>query len=133
MWFVSRILPNKRMERDAENCRRFALAVPAPLILGVKCRKIIMEIERRKTNKAELDEVIEYWLQCPRASSYLIEDSLIKFLEIFTPHQIKGAMYLATCTGRKAYFKYMCGVLHNWRKDLEQGKEPRYFDIGDNK
>lgn len=27
---------NKRMERDAENCRRFALAVPASLILGVR-------------------------------------------------------------------------------------------------
>ena len=89
-----------------------------------------MDIARRNTNKVELDEVIEYWLECPRASSYLDEDSLIKFLEIFTPHQIKGAMYLATCKGRKAYFKYMCGVLHNWRKALEQGEEPRYFDIG---
>ena len=93
--------------------------------------KYKMEIERRKTSKAELDEVIEYWLEGRRASSYLLEDSLIKYLECFTPHQIKGAMYIATSKGREAYFKYMCGILHNWKKDLEQGKEPRYFNIGE--
>ena len=87
-------------------------------------------MERRKTNKSELDEVIAYWLECPRCSNYLVEDTLIKFLEVFTPDQIKGAMYLATSTGRQAYFKYLCGILHNWRKELEQGNEPRYFDIG---
>ncbi len=91
-----------------------------------------MEImERRKTNKEELDEVVAYWLQCPRASSYHDEGSLIQFLEVFTPHQIKGAMYIATSKGREAYFKYMCGILHNWRKELELGNEPRYFDIGE--
>lgn len=31
-----------------------------------------MAIIKRKTNKAELDELIEYWLECPRASSYHI-------------------------------------------------------------
>lgn len=86
---------------------------------------------RRRTSKQELDEVIEYWHKCPRCSAYLVEDSLIKFLEIFTPHQIKGAMYLATSKGRPHYFRYLCGILHNWRRDLEEGKEPRYFDIGE--
>jgi hypothetical protein len=90
-----------------------------------------MSNQLRRTSKAELDEVVSYWLECPRCSRYLVEDSLIKFLEVFTPHQIKGAMYLATSTGRKAYFKYLCGILHNWRKDLDQGNEPRYFDIGE--
>ncbi len=90
-----------------------------------------MPIEYRKTNKKELDEVVEYWLSCPRASDHHDEGSLIKFLAIFTPRQIKGAMYLATSSGRQAYFKYMCGILHNWRKELEQGIEPRYFDIGE--
>ena len=89
-----------------------------------------MTVVTRQTSKAELDEVIEYWLDCPRASSYYDEGSLIQFLEVFTPHQIKGAMYIATSTGRQAYFKYMCGILHNWRKDIENGVEPRYFDIG---
>ena len=89
-----------------------------------------MPIERRTTNKTELDEVIDYWLNCPRCSSYLIEDSLIKFLEIFTPHQIMGAMYIATSTKRKAYFIYLCGILHNWRRELEQGNQPNYFDVG---
>jgi len=54
---------------------------------------------------------------------------LIQFLEIFTPHQIKGAMYLATAAGRPSYFKYLCGILHNWRRDLEAGVQPRYFDV----
>jgi DNA replication protein DnaD len=89
-----------------------------------------MAIERRTTSKAELDEVIEYWLNCPRCSSHLNEDTLIRFLQVFTPHQIKGAMYLATSTRRQAYFRYLCGILHNWRKELEQGEQPRYFDIG---
>ena len=89
------------------------------------------KIEKRQTSTDELNEVIAYWYSCPRASRYLVEDSLIKFLEIFTPHQIKGAMYIATSRGRPNYFKYLCGILHNWRRDLEAGKEPRYFNIGD--
>ena len=91
-----------------------------------------MTIERRKTSKKELDEVIDYWHQCPRCSGYLVEESLIKFLEIFTPKKIKGAMYIATSKGRPNYFKYLCGILHNWRCDIEAGKEPRYFDIDEN-
>ena len=90
-----------------------------------------MGLERRKTSKSELDDVIAYWLDCPRASSHHNEETLLKFLEVFTPKQIKGAMYLTTCTGRQAYFRYLCGILHNWRKDLEQGREPNFFDIGD--
>lgn len=85
----------------------------------------------RTTGKAELDEVIDYWLSCPRCSSYLVEDSLIQFLQVFTPHQIKGAIYLATSKGRQAYFRYLCGILHRWRQDLEEGREPPYFDIGE--
>jgi hypothetical protein len=90
-----------------------------------------MAIRPRQTSKRELDEVVAYWLACPRASGYHQEASLIQFLEMFTPHQIKGAMYLATSAGRPNYFKYLCGILHNWRRDLEAGNQPRYFDIGE--
>lgn len=90
-----------------------------------------MAFERRKTSKQELDEIIEYWHECPRGSGYMVEDSLIKFLEIFSPKQIKGAMYLATSKGRPNYFKYLCGILHNWRRELAARNEPRYFDLGD--
>ncbi len=77
----------------------------------------------------ELDEIIEYWCSLSRGSNYLVEGSLISFLEIFTPKQIKDAMYIAKSKGRPAYFRYMCGILHNWEQALEEGKEPRYFDI----
>ena len=86
-------------------------------------------IEHRSTSKKELDEVIGYWYGRPRGSGWHDEDSLIKFLHIFTPGQIKGAMYIATSTGRQNYFKYLCGILHNWRKELEAGKTPHYFEI----
>jgi len=84
----------------------------------------------RATSKSELDEVIQYWRDCPRCSEFLVESSLISFLRTFTPHQIKGAMYLATSTGRMAYFRYMCGILHKWKRSLEHGEEPQYFDVG---
>lgn len=90
-----------------------------------------MSIELRQTSKRELDEVIAYWHTCPRCSGHFEEASLIRFLEIFTPHQVKGAMYLATSTGRPNYFKYLCGILHNWRRALEGGEQPRYFDISE--
>ncbi|MFB3787189.1 MAG: hypothetical protein ACE15F_12565 [bacterium] len=88
-------------------------------------------IKKRTTSKKELDEVIDYWISLPRGSGYHVEDSLIKFLEIFTPEQIKGAMYIAKSKGRPSYFRYLCGILHNWRKELEEGKTPRYFDVSD--
>lgn len=89
-----------------------------------------MAIEKRSTSKAELEEVIKYWHDCPRCSNHLNEDTLIRFLNVFTPHQIKGAMYVATSTGHWNYFRYLCGILHNWRRELELGKQPAYFDIG---
>jgi len=86
-------------------------------------------IKQRSTSKQELDEVIEYWISLPRGSRYHVEDSLIQFLHIFTPGQIKGAMYIAQSKGRQNYFRYLCAILHNWRKELEEGKTPRYFDV----
>lgn len=74
-----------------------------------------MAITRRQTSKRELNDVVAYWIGSPRTSGYHQEVSLIQFLEIFTPHQIKGSMYLATSAGRPNYFKYLCGILHNWR------------------
>lgn len=88
-------------------------------------------IAKRKTSKKELDEIIDYWCSLPRGSNYLDESSLISFLEVFTTEQIKGAMYLAKCKGRGAYFRYLCGILHQWRRALEDGEEPRYFDISE--
>ncbi len=86
-------------------------------------------IDKRKTSKKELDEIVDYWCSLPRGSNYVDEGSLISFLGIFTPRQIKGAMYIAQSKGRPAYFRYLCGILHNWRQELERGEEPRYFDI----
>jgi len=40
-------------------------------------------------------------------------------------------MYIATSAGRPNYFKYLCGILHNWRRDLDAGVQPRYFDINE--
>ena len=74
--------------------------------------------------------MVDYWIQRPRTSGYLVESSLIQSLEIFTSHQIKGAMYLATSSDHPNYFHYLCGILHNWRRDLEEGREPLFFDIG---
>lgn len=82
--------------------------------------------QKRQTSQHELNEVIDYWLNLGR-SEYYQEGSLIKFLYIFTPEQIRGAMYLACAQGRGNYFRYLCGVLHKWRKDLEEGREPQYF------
>lgn len=88
-------------------------------------------VSQRTTSLEELDEVIGYWLTCPRHSGYYVEQSLIRFLRVFTPEQIKGAMYLATCHGRGAYFRYFCGIMHNWKRMLEVGEEPPYFDVND--
>jgi DNA replication protein DnaD len=88
-------------------------------------------IIKRNTSKKELDEITNYWISLPRGSNYLNEASLIRFLEVFTPDQIKGAMYVAKSTGRQAYFRYLCGILNNWLKALENGEEPRYFDISE--
>lgn len=85
---------------------------------------------RRCTSQAELDDVIEYWLSMPRGYGYHVEASLIQFLQVFTPSQIKGAMYIATAKGHGNYFKYLCGVLHNWRKELESDREPSFFKVG---
>lgn len=38
-------------------------------------------------------------------------------------------MYLATAAGRPNDFKYLCGILHNGRRDLGAGVQPRYFDV----
>ncbi len=86
-------------------------------------------ITYRTTGKTELDEVVDYWLSLPRASGHYDEDSLIRFLHIFTPSQIKGAMYIAQSKGRQSYFRYLCGVLNNWRRELEEGRTPPYFKI----
>jgi hypothetical protein len=86
-------------------------------------------VRKRKASKKELGEIIDYWCSLPRGSSYVDEGSLISFLGIFTPRQIKGAMYIAKSTGRSAYFRYLCGILHNWKQALERGEKPGYFDI----
>lgn len=88
-------------------------------------------IRRRSTSESELAEVVDYWNSLPRASRYVDQGSLISFLQIFTPDQIKGAMYVAQSSGRGAYFRYLCGILHNWRRELEAGEEPHYFEINE--
>ena len=85
-------------------------------------------INLRKTSQGELNEVIDYWVGLGQ-TNYYQEGSIIQFLYVFTPEQIKGAMYLACSQGRGNYFRYLCGVLHNWKKDLEEGHEPPYFKL----
>lgn len=63
-----------------------------------------MAIVRRQTSQGELEDVVAYWKDCPRCSGHYEAGSLIQFLEIFTPHQIKGAMFVATSSGRPNYF-----------------------------
>jgi hypothetical protein len=86
---------------------------------------------RRTASKSELHEVTMYWCNRPNCSGHAEEDSLIRFLEIFTPGQIKGAMHLATRKKQPDPFKYLCGILHNWRRELEAGRIPEYVDIGE--
>jgi len=85
----------------------------------------------RETNEQELEQVIKYWLSCPRCSAIYFEDSLIEFLMMFTPLQIKGAMYLATAKEIEHDFRYLCGILNNWKAEVERGKEPVFFEIPD--
>lgn len=84
---------------------------------------------RRHPTEEELAEVIDYWLTRKPLTTHYDEVSLLEFLAVFTPLQIKGAMFLATAKGRGAYFRYLCGILHNWRRDLNDGFDPPYFDI----
>jgi len=88
----------------------------------------VIEIKKRATSLKEVKSVIDYWLSLGR-TIYYDESSLINFLHIFSPKQIKGAMYIAQSEGRQAYFKYLCGILRNWEKDLKNGKEPLYFEL----
>ena len=88
-----------------------------------------MMIKQRSTSKRELDEVIDYWAGLPRGTAYCDDASLIQFLQIFMPAQIKGAMFIAKSRGHPNYFRYLCGILHNWRRELEAGAEPKYFDV----
>lgn len=84
----------------------------------------------RATSESELEDVLSYWATLPRGSAYHDESSLARFLGVFTPAQVKGAMHIAKSKKRPNYFKYLCGILHNWRKELEAGKTPKYFTIG---
>lgn len=86
-------------------------------------------LRRRSTSESELAEIIEYWDSLGRASNYVDKGSLISFLQGFTSDQIKGAMYVAQSFGRGAYFRYLCGILLNWRRELEVGREPNYLEV----
>lgn len=83
----------------------------------------------RVTSRAELDDLVVCWESLQRGTAYHDEESLIRFLGIFTPAQIKGAMRFAKSKRRPAYFKYLCGILHNWRRELEAGVVPTFFSI----
>lgn len=85
-------------------------------------------MERRKTSQRELNDVIDYWLNLGR-TQYFQEASLLQFLHTFTPYQIRGAMYLACIERHGNYFKYLCGILHNWKRDIAEGREPEYFEL----
>jgi hypothetical protein len=84
-------------------------------------------IRRRTTSPLELDDVVDYWRSLPRGSGYHVKRSLTRFLGVFTPAQIKGAMCLAHTAPRRNYFKYLCGILCDWCRDVGEGKEPLDF------
>ena len=96
-----------------------------PGIIG-EAEKMKM-IRRRTTSTLELDDVVDYWRSLPRGSGYHVKRSLIRFLGVFTPAQIKGAMGLAQAAPRRSYFKYLCGILCHWCGDVEEGNEPLDF------
>lgn len=85
-------------------------------------------MERRRTSQRELNEVIDYWLSLGRSQYYEVA-SLLQFLATFTPYEIRGGMYLACVSVHGNYFKYLCGILHNWRRDIAEGREPEYFEL----
>lgn len=84
----------------------------------------------RNTSIDELEDVIDFWLDNPRGTVYRDEITLGRFLRVFTPAQIKGAMYLATSRGRSAYFRYLCGILHNWKHELDEVGEAEVYEMG---
>ena len=74
-----------------------------------------------------ISEAIEYWRSLPRGCGHYNPVSLERFLMIFTIDEVKFAMRIAQQRGRKNYFRYLCGILHNWRK---QGKVEMEADNG---
>lgn len=68
----------------------------------------------------ELKEIIKYWYK--NVSSYISERQIIsirRFLQDFNSEEILHAIEIA-CSKTYGWlnrFKYMCGILHNWRKD----------------
>lgn len=86
---------------------------------------------RRTTSASELNEVVLYWCYRPICAGYWEDKSLLRFLETFTPRQVKGAMHLATRKKQPDHFRYLCGILHNWGRELEAGHELQYVDIGE--
>ena len=77
----------------------------------------------------QLIEIIEYWINCPRTTGFHHEENLIYFLKFFSRDQIMGAMYMTTSKFRENYFKYLCDILNYWKRQLDEGIEPKYFII----
>ena len=80
------------------------------------------QIPERSPTQAEYDDIIDYWFRSPRGTGYYDERSMINFLKIFTPDQIKYAIHVATKRPRASYFRFMCGILRNWRQYMEVGE-----------
>lgn len=91
-----------------------------------KKKEEIGPLKRRKGLKRELNNVIAYWRETPYGSGYIDETSIKRFLEIFTPTQIKGAMDKTTCKKKLSYSKYLYAVLHSWRRMILRGETPNY-------
>jgi hypothetical protein len=78
----------------------------------------------RAFSREELDDVVSYWASLPRGSDYHDEASLLRFLKVFTPSQIKKAMQIAKSKRHPSYFRYLCGILHNWKREFDAGEVP---------
>lgn len=91
-----------------------------PLIAAIKA------VGQRRPVNEELADLLAYWKRRPRNPERPDESLLAEFLAVFTPHQIKVAMYNATSEKRNNYFQYLIETLIGWRDELRAGQRPSY-------
>lgn len=88
-------------------------------------RKILQS--KRNREDSDISKLSQYWSERSEGKYSLTEQgqqSLKSFLKDFMPEQIKEAIDIAysKITIPEQRFKYMCGILHNWRRDkIERG------------
>ena len=111
---------SKRTRFEVFKRDRFTLQIKAMKDYYVISRIISLQKEE------DFKEVTKHWYKY--ASGYLgfkEESSLRAFLKDFSVEEIKNAIDIATSKvyGWNNKFRYMCGILYNWRKQ-RNGQNP---------